>query len=108
MEVKKGIIGDIKKFNLLKYPIIICLTIVLVLFCSNLDLITQKSLSSISISLNAWSNFFLIVSVFLLITSLQLKNKYIIELDYPSRSLSKGNIKLGKVMCKGHTKHRFF
>ncbi len=108
MEVKKGIIGDIKKFNLLKYPIIICLTIALVLFCLNLDLITQKSSSSNSISFNAGSNFFLIVSVFLLITSLQLKNKYIIELDYPSRSLSKGNINLGKVMCKGHTKHRFF
>jgi len=41
--------------------------------------------------------------------SLRLTPKYVIELDYPSRTKSKrGTIKLGKIMSKNKSRHNFF
>ncbi len=106
-------ISRIKEYRsrISKYIIFIFLTIMSLVFFSNLDSFipfqTPESIESLIIS--GLSQLILFSSLYLFIKSLFLSKQDIIELECPSIFKSrKGTIKIGKVIKKERKKHKFF
>lgn len=109
-EFEFNVIGTLNRVNLvLKYVIASVFIILLIFFCIHIFDFTKNPDSLFEILLVNISFIFLICSSMVFYNSLRLIPKYVIELDYPSRTKSKrGTIKLGKIMSKNKSKHNFF
>lgn len=109
-EFELNTIGTLNRINLvLKYVIASDFIILLIFFCIHIYDFTKNPDSLYEILLVNISFIFLLCSPIVFYNSLRLTPKYVIELDYPSRTKSKrGTIKLGKIMSKSKSKYNFF
>ncbi len=107
-EQKRNIIAEAKKGKFLKWIILFLSILLIVLFYLNVKEFSSKQPSAINLVLINISAFNYVASLTLFFSSLINKEKYVVELDYPSRSKSrKGDIRLGKVVYKTKAKHPF-
>ncbi len=106
---QKDVIAEVKKYNAGKY-VIVCLTIAcFVLFCLNFNNFIKEPSNYVDLILINISQIAFIFSICIFLNSLTIESKYLIRLNYPSRSKSrKGEIKLGKILHKNKKKYDFY
>ncbi len=107
-EVKKHVIGIVKKLNTLKFIIFFSIVGLIIFFVLNLNTFVGEPKYISEPIFNLTTIVLIMASITVFYNTLKFESQYIIKLDYPSRSKSKGTIKIGKVVYKDKAKHNLF
>ncbi len=106
---KKKSLSTPKLLHVFKFGYLLLFSVSFYFFLSNLDLFYREPENLATLLIVNGSMFYFFISVILFAFSMKKSHKFIIKLDFPSRSqCHRGSIKLGKIVHENHKKYSYY